>query len=138
MARSMPKTKKMLKEFWVEVLYCGVYLSNRCPLKGLDGMIPQEAWNGKKPSATHLKVFGSIRYVHIDDPMRIKLNVNSKKLIFMGYDQKSKWYNLYNPNKGKMVITRDVEFVEKREWDWEVDGGGKYDYLPILDEEKER
>jgi hypothetical protein len=90
MARSMSKTKKMPKEFWAKVLYCGVYLSNRCPTKSLDGMIPQEAWNGKKPSVTHLKVFGSIRYVHIDDPMRTKLNVNSKKLNFVGYDQKSK------------------------------------------------
>jgi hypothetical protein len=55
MARSMSKTKKMPKQFWAEVLYCGVYLSNRCPTKGLDGMIPQEAWNGKKTKCYSLK-----------------------------------------------------------------------------------
>jgi hypothetical protein len=28
----------------------------------------------------------------------------------MGYDQNSKWYKLYNPNKEKMMINRVVEF----------------------------
>jgi hypothetical protein len=38
-------------------------------------------------------------------------------MIFMGYDQKSKGYKFYNPNKGKMVISRDVDFNEERAWD---------------------
>ena len=43
MAKSMLKTKKMPKEFWVEAVDCAIYLSNRCPTKGLNGMTPQEA-----------------------------------------------------------------------------------------------
>jgi hypothetical protein len=42
-------------------------LSNRCPTKGLNNMTPQEAWSRRKPIVSHLKVFGSIGYVHIDD-----------------------------------------------------------------------
>jgi hypothetical protein len=38
MARSMLKTKKMPKIFWVEVVNYVIYLSNRCPIKGLNGM----------------------------------------------------------------------------------------------------
>jgi hypothetical protein len=34
-------------------------------------------------------------------------------MIFVGYDQKSKGYKLYNPNEGKRVISIDVEFNEK-------------------------
>jgi hypothetical protein len=35
-------------------------------------------------------------------------------MIFMGYDQKSKEYKLYNPNEGNKVISRDVEFDKER------------------------
>jgi hypothetical protein len=31
----------------------------------------------------------------------------------MSYDQKFKGYNLYNPNKRKMVISKDAEFNER-------------------------
>jgi hypothetical protein len=59
-------------------------------------------------------VFGSIDYVHVDDQVRTKLDDKSKKMIFMGYDQKSKGYKLYNPNKGKTMISRNVKFDEER------------------------
>jgi hypothetical protein len=52
--------------------------------------------------------------VHVDDQIRNKLNEKkSKNMIFVGYDQKSKRYKFYNPNEGKMVISRDVEFNEE-------------------------
>jgi len=101
-------------------------------------MTPQEAWNRRKPSVSHLKVFWSINYVHVNDQVRTKLVDKSKKMIFVGYDQKFKGYKLYNPNKEKMMINRHVEFNEKRAWDWKVNDGEKYDFLPILNEEDER
>jgi hypothetical protein len=59
-------------------------------------------------------------------------------MIFVGYDQKSKGYKLYNPNEGKMVLSIDVEFNEKGACDFKVNDGEKYDFLPILDEEEEK
>jgi len=109
MTRSMLKTKKMSKEFWVEVVDCAIYLSNRCHIKGLNDMTTQEAWSGKKPS---------VSYLHVDDQVRTKLDGKSKMMIFVGYNQKSKGYKLYNPNEEKMVINRDVEFNEEGAWDW--------------------
>jgi len=53
-------------------------------------MTSQESWKGRKPSVFHLKVFRSNDYVHLDDQVRIKLDDNSKKMIFVGYAQKSK------------------------------------------------
>jgi hypothetical protein len=41
MTRSMFKTKKMPKEFWTEVVNYAIYLSNKCPIKGLNGMTPK-------------------------------------------------------------------------------------------------
>jgi hypothetical protein len=40
MARSMLKTKKILKEFWTEAVDCAIYFSNRFSTKGLNGMTP--------------------------------------------------------------------------------------------------
>jgi len=51
MSRSMLKTKKMLKEFWAEVVGYVEYLSNRCPTKGLNGITSQEAWKKVKCSS---------------------------------------------------------------------------------------
>jgi len=70
----MLKTKKIPKEFWVEAVDCANYLSNRCTIKSLNYMTPQKAWSGRKPSVSHLKVFGSIEYVHVDDQVRTKLD----------------------------------------------------------------
>jgi len=36
-----------------------------------------------------------------------------------------------------MVIRRDVEFDKEGEWDWEMDDGKKYNFLPVLNEKKE-
>jgi len=53
-------------------------------------MTLQKEWNARKPSATHLKVFGSITYMHVDDQVKTKLDDKSKKIIFVDNDQKSK------------------------------------------------
>jgi hypothetical protein len=87
--KSLLKTKKMPKEFWAETVDCAIYLSNRCPTKNLNDMTPQEAWSGRKPNVSHLKVFGSISYVDVDDQVGTKLDDKSKKIIFMGYDKKN-------------------------------------------------
>jgi len=87
--KSLLKTKKMPKEFWAETVDCAIYLSNRCPTKNLNEMTPQEAWSGRKPNVSHLKVFGSISYVDVDDQVGTKLDDKSKKIIFVGYDKKN-------------------------------------------------
>jgi hypothetical protein len=48
--------------------------------------LQKEAWNERKPNATHLKVFESISYVLVDDQVRTKLDDKSKMMIFVGYD----------------------------------------------------
>jgi len=46
MVWSMLKSKKMPKEFWVEVVQCAISVQNRCPHVKLDDQTPQEAWSG--------------------------------------------------------------------------------------------
>ncbi|PWA98023.1 hypothetical protein CTI12_AA024020 [Artemisia annua] len=136
MVRSMLKSKKMPKEFWAEAVDCAVYLLNRCPSKSLDNKTPQEAWNGMKPTVSHLRVFESIAYVHVPSQRRSKLDDKSEKHVFVGYDKQSKGYKLYNPITGKVVVSRDVEFDEEEAWDWSIKENERYDFLPMTDKEE--
>ena len=101
----MLKSKKMPKEFWVEVIDCAIYLSNCCPIRSVQGKTPQQAWSRKKPIVSHLRVFWSIAYAHVPDQERSKLDDKSKKYVFIGYDPSSKGYKLYNSSTRKVIIS---------------------------------
>ena len=114
----MLKSKRMPKEFWAEVVQCAIYVHNRCPHTKLDDQTPQEAWSGQKPTISHLKVFGSVAYAHIPDQKRTKLEDKSKRYIFIGYDEKTKWYKLLDPINKMVIVSHDVRVNEASEWDW--------------------
>uniref|UniRef100_A0A2N9GX95 Uncharacterized protein n=1 Tax=Fagus sylvatica TaxID=28930 RepID=A0A2N9GX95_FAGSY len=137
MARSMLKSKKMPKELWAEAVDCAVYLSNRCPTRSVQGKTPQQAWSRKKPTVSHLRVFGSIAYMHVPDQERSKLDDKSEKYVFIGYDPSSKGYKLYNPSTKKVIVSRDVEFDEEGIWNWNTQEEEKYDFFPFPEEEEQ-
>ena len=41
-----------------------------------------------------------------------------EKCIFIGYSHETKGYKLYNPKTKKLVVSRDVAFVENCVWNW--------------------
>lgn len=49
---------------------------------------------------------------------RIKLDNRGEKCIFIGYNEESKAYKLYNPLTNKVVVSRDVIFNEEEAWRW--------------------
>jgi len=118
MVRTMLKSKNVPKEFWAEAVQCGIYVQNRCPHAKLNEKTPQEVWSGRKPSVSHLKVFGSIAYGHVPAQQRTKLEDRSKKYVFIGYDEKTKAYRLFNPITKKVIMSRDVQVDEESEWKW--------------------
>jgi hypothetical protein len=75
---------------------CVVYIQNRCPHAILENKTPQELWSRHKLNVAHLRIFGSVAYEKVLDSKRIKLDNKSKKYIFIGYDEKSKAYKLYD------------------------------------------
>ncbi|KAL0409127.1 UNVERIFIED_CONTAM: Retrovirus-related Pol polyprotein from transposon TNT 1-94 [Sesamum radiatum] len=137
MARTMLKSKEMPKEFWAEAVACAVYLLNRSPTRSLEKITPQEAWSGWKPSVKHLRVFGSICYVHVPEQQRTKLDDRSKKMVFLGYDESSKGYKCFDPIANKVVISRDVEFEEDASWNWNTQKGEMYHFLPHQEEKED-
>jgi hypothetical protein len=121
MARSLLKEKKMLKQYWAEVVSCAVYLLNRCPTRSLQVVTPEEAWSGHKPSVTHLRVFGCVAYAKIPDARMNKLNDKSEKCIFVGYGDRRMGYKLYNLITNKVIMSKDVIFEEDKTWQWNDD-----------------
>jgi hypothetical protein len=109
-ARSMMKAAGMPGRFWGEAVVTAVYILNRSPSRSVEGRTPYEAWHDKKPSVHHLRVFGCIAYMKITCPHLAKLDDRGLKMVFIGYEPRSKAYRLYNPADGQVHVSRDVIF----------------------------
>jgi hypothetical protein len=76
----MEKSRCMLsgagfrQELWAKVVGTTCYLVNQSPSSTLDEKTSHKVWNGKKPSLTHLTVFGRDAYVHVPKENMIKLD----------------------------------------------------------------
>ena len=46
---------------------------------------PEEAFSGKKPDISHLKIFGSPVYIHVTKDARKKLELTAEVGILLGY-----------------------------------------------------
>jgi transposase InsO family protein len=116
MERTLLQEKLLSNTFWAEAIACSIYLLNRLPTTGLKVKVPQEAWSGTKLNVAHLRTFGCIAYAHIPFELRKKLDDRSEKCIFTGYSETSKAYRLYNPITKKLILSRDVQFLENKLW----------------------
>ena len=79
-ARSMFNNVGLGQEFWVEVVETTCYLIKRLLSTTLEDKTPQEVWTGKKPSLSHLKVFGCDAYVHVPKEKRTKFDSKYEKI----------------------------------------------------------
>ena len=95
-----------------------IKLSPSFPLKG---DVPERVWTGKDVSYDNLRVFGCKAFVHIPKDERSKLDVKAKPCIFLGYGHEEFGYRLWDPLSRKIVISKDVVFLE----DQLVDDGDK-------------
>ena len=87
----------------------------------LDNKTPHEMWFGYLPSVRNLRVFGSTYYALIPKDQRNKLGAQSKKCNFLGYEENSKAYRLYDEVNKKFVISRDVIFLETNKNDQSIE-----------------
>jgi hypothetical protein len=90
-------------EFWVEAMGISYYLVNRSSSSTLDEKNPHEVWIGKKPSLTHLRVFGCESCVHAPKENKSKLDKKVEKCIFIGFKDDLKGYNIWNLETKKVV-----------------------------------
>ncbi|PNY01730.1 copia-type polyprotein, partial [Trifolium pratense] len=118
MVRSMLAGKGVPKVFWPEALKWATHVMNRSPTLSVKDITPEEAWSGIKPSVHHFRIFGCIAFAHIPDSQRSKLDDKSVKCVHLGLSEESKAYKLYDPERKKIIISRDVVFEESKGWNW--------------------
>ena len=107
--RCMLNESGLPKKFWAEATNTAVYLINRSPNSAISFKTPMHVWSGKKPSLVHLKPFGCLAYVYIDQG---KLNPRACKAVFIGYPTGVKGYKVWLLNENKCVISRNIVFHE--------------------------
>lgn len=110
--RSMLHAKSLPKYLWAEAVSTAVYLLNRTTNSQVTNTTPFELWTSKKPTLSHTKTFGSTAYTFIPDVKRQKLDAKSKKLIFVGYQDNSNNYRLFDPVTKKIQVSRNVIFED--------------------------
>ncbi len=109
-ARSMILAQGLGVELWGKVVNTMMYIKYRCPTKARDSKTPQEAWSGRKPDVSHLRVFGCKAFAHV--PERTKLVSKSMPCVFLGYCEGTKAYRLKCVETKRIIKSRDVAFIE--------------------------
>lgn len=112
MARCMLLGAGLEQSLWGEAVSTSAYLRNRSPTKALDSVTPYEAWHGHKPTVAHLRAFGSFA-VALDKRQRDKFKPKGKEYVMVGYSDTSKAYRLYDKEAKRLIVSRDVYFIEQ-------------------------
>ncbi|KAH9760757.1 Integrase catalytic domain-containing protein [Citrus sinensis] len=99
------------------------YIVNRSPSTAIGLKTAMEMWTGKPTDYSYLHAFGCHVYVMYNAQERTKLDAKSRRCIFLGYADGVKGYRLWDPTAHKIVISRDVIFVEDQLQRRDEDGG---------------
>ncbi|GJW01215.1 retrovirus-related pol polyprotein from transposon TNT 1-94 [Tanacetum coccineum] len=113
-ARAMLATASLGKSFWAEAVNTACYVINRSPSTAVELKTPMEMWTGKPVNYSDLHIFGSPVYVMYNTQETTKLDPKSRKCLFLGYADGVKGYRLWDPTAHKVVVSRDVVFMEDK------------------------
>ncbi|KAG6608742.1 Integrase catalytic core protein [Phytophthora cinnamomi] len=110
--RSMLHYAGLDKTFWAEAAITAIYIKNRLPSPKSPDKTPFEIVYKSKPNVKHMRIFGCKAYVLTPKEKRLKWDPKAREGIFMGYEERSKAYRVYDIEAGQVVISRDVTFDE--------------------------
>jgi hypothetical protein len=68
------------------------------------GKTPWEAFYGKKPEVSHMRVFGARAFMHVPGKLRHKLEPVSEKGWFIGFEANAKAYKLLREQDNRMIV----------------------------------
>ncbi|GJX16863.1 zinc finger, CCHC-type containing protein [Tanacetum coccineum] len=95
-----------------------IYILNSVPTKALEDITPYEAIKQRKPNLENLEIFGCITYAKVPSQYLTKLDDRITKMVYLGNEQGSKAYRLFDPTTQRICISRDAKFKENETWDW--------------------
>lgn len=110
--RCMLADADLSKQFWAEAVSTATYILNRIPCRASGKKTPEELRSNKTPNLSSMRVFGCRAMVHVPDANRRKLDDKSTECIFLGFSDESKAYRMYNKATKKIIVSRDVIFME--------------------------
>lgn len=89
-----------------------VYVQNRIPHQALGKITPEKVFTGKTHEVSHFRIFGSLAYFCILEKKRKKLDQTIEKGYLVGYSKNVKAYKVYLLGSRKVLLKRDVKFME--------------------------
>ncbi|WZY94101.1 hypothetical protein YC2023_066430 [Brassica napus] len=113
-SRSMMFHKGIPKRYWSDAVMTACYLINRIPTRILADQSPFEVLNKSRPVLDHLRTFGCVCYVLVPGEQRNKLEAKSTKAMMIGYSTSQKGYKCYDPTARRVLVSRDVRFMEDK------------------------
>jgi len=113
-ARAMLHDQGLPFHLWAKACNTAIYVQNRCPHKILGMSTPEEAYFGKRPVFSHLRIFGYPVYTHVTKDARKKLEPTAEVGIFVGYTDRPHNYRVYFPDSCKTVVRQDIKFKEEK------------------------
>lgn len=102
---------------WGEFVMATSHILNLSPSTSINDL-PIKIWNSGNNSGTHpanvsfLRVLGCRAYTHIPKSQRRKLDPTAFETVHVGYKAGAKAYRLWDPQAGRISISRDVIFDE--------------------------
>ena len=87
-----------------------VYLLNLVPSKSVP-KTPVELWLGRKPSLSHIRIWGCPAHVLNKDAD--KLESRTEVMLFVGYPKQTKGGYFYSPKNLKVVVSTNARFLEE-------------------------
>ncbi|CAN0100186.1 unnamed protein product, partial [Heterosigma akashiwo] len=114
MTRTVMMASNLPRKYWSEAVLYSAHTLNRAYTRSIF-MSPYEKLFKRKPSVRHFRTFGSDVYVHIPKEQRPgKLSDCGMKCKFLSYNSLDKTYNLLNEDTGKIIVSRDCIFDERK------------------------
>ena len=100
--------------YWGEAFMYAVHIRTLTLTSGLKGIVPYEAWTGRKADVSHLRIFGSLGWAHVPKQVRRgKLESRAVKVRLLGWwNNEAKGYRLEDLENRKLIALRDVHFFE--------------------------
>jgi hypothetical protein len=113
-AAAMRHAVGLPEAYWELSCRAATYLRNRGVVNDKE-VTPWEAWYGKKPRISHLRVWGCPAFVHIPKEKRNKLVSRAWEGVFVGYkEDTTKIWEIWDPRSQRLIDARFVLFNETK------------------------
>ncbi|GAB9475053.1 Copia protein [Globisporangium polare] len=133
---SMLHHARLVTSFWAEAAMTAIYIKNRLPFAEFNSIMPYEKVYKFKPNVKHMRVLGYLAYVLIPKEKRLKWDPKARPGLFLGYEDVSNAYRVYDIEGEQVANSRDINFDKTVSGGTQLSdsAGGVIDILNRLDD----